>query len=114
MGEHKKGPFGLTCTTLDKLKSVFKKHDSIEEVIIYGSRAKGTYKEGSDIDLTIKGSALPFLELMEVEDQIDDLYLPYGVDLSQYEQLKNSDLINHIDRVGVVFYSKKTNRLIAG
>jgi predicted nucleotidyltransferase len=92
--------------TLEKLASVFQKHSAIDSVIIYGSRAKGTYKEGSDIDLTIKGSALSFFELMKIEDQIDDLYLPYGVDLSQYEQLTNSDLMDHIDRVGVVIYSK--------
>jgi len=103
---HKKQSFGLKHMTLEKLGSVFQKHDAIDSVIIYGSRAKGTYKEGSDIDLTIKGLALSFFELMQIEDQIDDLYLPYGVDLSQYEQLKNTDLINHIDRVGIVIYDK--------
>jgi len=50
---------------------------------------------------------LPFSELRQIEDQIDDLYLPYGVDLSQYEQLKNKGLVDHIDRVGVVMYVKK-------
>jgi uncharacterized protein len=101
-----KDSFGLKQATLEKLKSVFQKHDAIDSVIIYGSRAKGTYKEGSDIDLTIKGLVLPFAELMQIEDQIDDLYLPYGVDLSQYEQLKNPDLVRHIDRLGVVMYMK--------
>lgn len=47
-----------------------------------------------------------FLELMKIEDEIDDLYLPYMVDLSQYEQLSNIDLIQHIDRVGVSIYEK--------
>jgi len=98
--------FGLTCSTLDKLDSVFQKHGSIEAVLIYGSRAKGNYKRGSDIDLTIKGPILPFFELMEIEDQIDDLYLPYTVDLSQYKQLKNIDLIKHINRVGVLLYKQ--------
>ena len=54
---------------------ILHQHDSIESVIIYGSRAKGNYQVGSDIDLTIKGSILPFSELMQVEDQIDDLWL---------------------------------------
>lgn len=103
---HKKQTFGLARITLDKLESVFHKHDSIESVIIYGSRAKGNYKVGSDIDLTIKGSILPFSELMQVEDQIDDLFLPYRVDLSQYETLKNTNLIDHINRVGVIIYNK--------
>jgi len=100
--------FGLKKSTLDKLCSVFQQHDAIESVLIYGSRAKGNYSEGSDIDLTIKGQELPFFEMMQIEDQIDDLYLPYMIDLSQYEKLNNSNLIEHIDRVGVSIYSSKT------
>ena len=97
---------GLSQTTLDKLNSVFKQHSAIESVWVYGSRAKGNYRSGSDIDLTIKGSPLEFAELMQIEDQIDDFFLPYTVDLSQYDQLTNIDLIAHIDRVGVVIYKK--------
>jgi len=97
---------GLPQPTLDKLCSVFKKHATIDSVVIYGSRAKGNYKAGSDIDLTIKGGQIPFLELMKIEDEIDDLYLPYMVDISLYKQLKNIDLIKHIDRVGVSIYEK--------
>jgi len=96
--------FGLKKSTLNKLCSVFKSHDTIESMILYGSRAKGNYKVGSDIDLTIKGGLLPFFEFLQIEDQIDELYLPYMVDLSQYKQLTNSDLIEHIehiDRIGV-------------
>ena len=98
--------FGFPKSTLDKLCAVFQKHDAIESVILYGSRAKGNYKVGSDIDLTIKGAIMPFIEFMQIEDQIDDLYLPYKVDLSQYNDLKNTDLIEHIDRVGVTIYEK--------
>jgi Nucleotidyltransferase domain. len=101
-----KKSFGLTQATLDKLSSVFVLHEAIESVFIYGSRAKGNYRIGSDIDLTIKGTAITFAELMKIEDQIDDLYLPYQVDLSQYELLKTSDLIEHIDRVGSAIYEK--------
>ena len=97
---------GLSQTTLDKLNSVFKQHGAIDLVLIYGSRAKGNYRPGSDIDLTIKGSVLEFAELMQIEDQIDDLFLPYTVDLSQYNQLTNAGLIAHIDRVGVMIYDK--------
>ena len=97
---------GLSQTTLDKLNSVFRQHSTINSVLIYGSRAKGPYRSGSDIDLTIKGRILDFAEMMQIEDQIDDLYLPYTVDLSQYHQLTNIDLIAHIDRVGIVIYDK--------
>jgi len=96
--------FGLPSATLSKLCSVFQKHGAIESVLIYGSRAKGNYRVGSDIDLTIKGEVMPFYELMQIEDEIDDLYLPYSVDLSQYRQLSNVNLVEHIDRVGVNIY----------
>lgn len=48
---------------------------------------------------------------MQIEDQIDDLLLPYTVDLSQYNQLSNADLIDHIDRLGVVIYNKNRQTL---
>jgi uncharacterized protein len=99
---------GLSQTTLDKLNSIFKQHSAIDTVLIYGSRAKGNYRPGSDIDLTIKGRVLEFAELMQIEDQIDDLFLPYTVDLSHYAQLTNADLIAHIDRLGVVIYDRDT------
>lgn len=99
-------PFGLSLTTLDKLNSVFAQHNAIDSVLIYGSRAKGNYRAGSDIDLTIKGDEISFAEFLQIEDQIDDLMLPYTVDLSQYCQLENTDLIAHIDRIGVAIYSR--------
>ncbi len=98
-------PFGLSTLTIDKLNSVFSQHNSIDSVLIYGSRAKGNYRAGSDIDLTIMGSEIPFSEFMQIENLIDDLMLPYTVDLSQYKLLSNADLIAHIDRVGVKFYT---------
>ncbi|MDO9011052.1 MAG: nucleotidyltransferase domain-containing protein [Gallionella sp.] len=98
--------FGLSAATLDKLSCVFARHNLIRSVLIYGSRAKGNYRAGSDIDLTIKGDEISFAELMQIEDQIDDLMLPYTVDLSQYQQIGNDELIAHIDRVGVEIYNK--------
>lgn len=106
--------FGLSAATLDKLNSVFARHDAIAAVLIYGSRAKGNYRAGSDIDLTIKGSEIPFAEFMQIKDQIDDLMLPYTVDLSQYRQLENAELISHIDRVGVEIYAREAGRNAAG
>lgn len=98
--------FGLSPETLKKLNSVFAQHNVIDSVVIYGSRAKGNYRVGSDIDLTIKGGEISFAEFMQIENQIDDLLLPYTVDLSQYKQIGNPELIEHINRVGVEIYSK--------
>lgn len=99
-------PFGLPPATLEKLRSVFARHPAIETVVLYGSRAKGNYRPGSDIDLTLKGGEISFAEFLQIEDQIDNLMLPYTVDLSQYQQLGNADLIEHIDRVGIEIYAR--------
>ena len=104
-------PFGLPAATLDKLNGVFARHSAIAAVLIYGSRAKGNYRRGSDIDLTIKGGEIPFAEFMQIEDQIDDLMLPYSVDLSQYRQIDNAELRAHIDRVGVPVYVRSAHEL---
>ena len=106
--------FGLTQATLDKLNSIFVQHRAIGSVLIYGSRAKGNYRPGSDIDLTIKGDEIPFAEFMRIEDQIDDLMLPYSVDLSQYRQIGNAELIAYIDRVGVAIYARDVGSIQIG
>lgn len=73
---------------------------------MYGSRAKGSYRPGSDIDLALFGEALNYTQLNRIETEIDDLLLPYTVDLSLYAQIDNVDLQNHIQRVGQVFYQR--------
>lgn len=78
---------------------------SVEEVLIFGSRAKGNYKPGSDIDLSIKGE-IDQQTLFRLENELDDLLLPYTIDLLLYHKITNLDLIAHIDRIGVAFYSK--------
>ena len=72
----------------------------VEQAILYGSRAKGNYKEGSDIDLTVKGN-LTFDDLVKMSVNLDDLNLPWKIDLSLYTQIENKDLLDHIDRVGI-------------
>lgn len=96
--------FGLEEPTVDKIGSVFKRHSEIEKVIIYGSRALGTHREGSDIDLMIIAPTLTTDDLSMIEDQIDDLMLPYKFDISLFHQIDNQNLIKHIDRVGKQFW----------
>ena len=98
--------FGLQLNDIEKIKAVFEQYDSINEVILYGSRAKGNYKKGSDIDLTIDDNYLSFNHLIELETKLDDLLLPYKIDLSQKKHIANIDLLEHIDRIGKVFYKK--------
>ena len=85
---------------------VFQSFPEIEQVILYGSRAKGTNKPGSDIDLTIKGKNLNLQLINKIDLELDDLLLAYTFDLSIYNQIDNSDLLEHIKRVGKDFYIK--------
>lgn len=98
--------FGLNDTELQALRTTLASIPEVEEAIIYGSRARGTNRAASDIDITLKGSALTYLQLALLDARIDDLYLPYFVDLSLFSMLKNPDLLESIDREGKVLYKK--------
>lgn len=98
--------FGLKEETILKITSVFEKFPQIEKAVLYGSRAKGNFKKGSDIDLTLIGENLDLTLINKIENEIDELLLPYTFDISIYHQLDNSELINHIYRVGKTFYQK--------
>jgi predicted nucleotidyltransferase len=98
--------FGLDDITIQKIRGVFADFPMIEKVIIYGSRAKGNYKNGSDIDLTLVGSGVDLSLLYQIEENIDELFLPYSFDLSIFTQIDNANLIDHIRRVGIVFYER--------
>ena len=97
-----KNKFGLPTDSLLALQNIFKQHH-IHKVILYGSRAKGNYRPGSDIDLCIDCTALGLSELLTIENQIDDLLLPWKVDLTLKHNIDNPDLLEHINRVGVQF-----------
>jgi predicted nucleotidyltransferase len=97
---------GLKKETVKKINNIFIKYTEVEEVILYGSRAKGNYRPGSDVDLTLKGNKLNLKLLNKINLNLDDLLLPFTIDLSIYHQIANPDLIEHIERVGKVFYNK--------
>ena len=97
---------GLPDRTLKTLCSIFCKYPGINQVILYGSRAKGNYRNGSDIDLTLKtDGGFTRTDLLRISGDFDDSDMPYFVDVSIYDKLSNSGLKAHIDRVGKVLYS---------
>ena len=98
---------GLTDIELNKLVTIFAYYDEIEQAVLYGSRAKGTYKPFSDIDITLFGVRVSSRTLNILAGDIDDLLLPYQVDLSIYSQLTNESLKSHINRVGITLYQKQ-------
>jgi len=107
-------PYGLKEKHIVAINSVFEKYSQIEEAILYGSRAKGNYRNGSDIDLTLKGTDLDLSTLSKIEIELDDLFLPHKIDLSIFLKIENTDLIEHINRIGITFYHqteiKKTGK----
>ena len=101
--------YGLKKNIIQNIRTVFAAFPQVEEVVLYGSRAKGNYKPGSDIDLTVKGDKLNLSALNKISLQLDDLYLPYTFDLSVYKHINSPELLDHIKRVGVSFYKTTTN-----
>ncbi len=99
--------FGLKPSTIEKINAVFARHPQIEQVVLYGSRAKGNYRPGSDVDLTILGEAVTLSQLLQIELELDDLLLPYKIDLSLLHRIEDPELRAHIRRVGKVFYARR-------
>lgn len=100
--------YGLPEATIQKICATLRGYPQVEQAILYGSRAKGNYRHGSDIDLTLRGSpGLTRHLLYQILDDLDDLLLPYTIDLSIFDQIDDPDLIEHIQRVGVTVYEKQ-------
>ena len=98
--------YGLKEIHIHKINSVFANYEAIDKAILYGSRAIGNYRNGSDIDLTLVGKKLDLTTLLAIENELDDLLLPYKIDLSILHKIENKDLVDHIERVGIVFYGE--------
>ena len=99
--------FGIKDETIERISGVFARYPQVEKAVLYGSRAKGNYKNGSDIDLTLKGCGLNLSIINKISLEIDDLLLPYTFDISIFEQIGDKALLDHIERVGHVFYERK-------
>lgn len=100
----------MTCadlpeTVVEKLCAIFREYPSICRVLLYGSRAMRTCRANSDIDLTIEADSMSLSELLAIENRVDNLLLPWKVDLSLRHMIDNPDLQEHIERVGVTFYA---------
>lgn len=97
---------GLSPTTVARIQGVLARHPEVDKAVLYGSRAKGTFRPGSDIDLTLCGRELDHTLLTRIDNELDDLLLPYQIDLSLMSSLTHPALLDHIRRVGVVLYDK--------
>ncbi|CAN5249490.1 nucleotidyltransferase domain-containing protein [soil metagenome] len=100
--------FGLKENDINTIVEVLQKYPEVTQAVVFGSRAKGNYKNGSDVDIAVKG-AKATLYIAETISGIlnEDTQIPYRFDVLSYNDLCNQDLKDHIDRVGVVFYQTK-------
>lgn len=99
--------YGLTDSELQELRSLFAQYKDIDRVILYGSRAKGNYKPFSDVDITLVGRELTRSHLNNLSSELNDSSLPYNFDISILHQLKNPELLEHIQRQGITIYTKQ-------
>ncbi len=100
--------YGLSQQITENIITAISHVSGIEKVILYGSRAKGNYKDGSDIDITLFGKSLSLQTVFALEEELDELYLPYSFDISVFSQIDNAELIEHINSCGKVLYTKQT------
>jgi uncharacterized protein len=100
---------GLSSDDLKVITEILKQYPEISEAFIFGSRAKGTQKAGSDVDIAIKGNDLDEL-VSTISGQLnEETPLPYTFDVVVFNPLSNDELQEHIQRVGIAFYSKLEN-----
>ncbi len=99
--------FGLKQEDLLTIIAVIQKYAEVEEAIIFGSRAKGNYKMGSDIDIALKGSGISDKTTGSISHTLnEETQMPYQFDVLNYRTLVNKDLQKHINRVGIPFYER--------
>lgn len=97
---------GLSTTTLEKVRAVLERFPEVERAVLFGSRAKGTYKSGSDIDLSLEGAALEWRVVGRLYDALDDLLLPFKFSLIVHDKALDSEVAAHIARVGIPLFER--------
>ncbi len=98
---------GLVENDLQALAGVLKQFPAVEQAIVFGSRAKGAFKNGSDVDLALRGESLSFEQVSRVSYLLnEETSMPYRFDVLQYETIDSPELVGHIDRVGVVVFQR--------
>jgi predicted nucleotidyltransferase len=103
MNEH-----GLSRQVVESIQDVLAHSPEVAKAVLFGSRAKGTARPGSDIDLALQGEGLDWRVLGRIEVELDDLLLPYTFSLLHHNARTDSEVASHIARVGVPFYQRES------
>ncbi len=98
--------YGFSEKEWEMLQQLLASCSNIEKAVLYGSRAKGNFKRFSDIDITLFGTALSRTDLLKLNSSLNNSSFPYSADFSIFPRLKNEELIDHINRRGIVIYEK--------
>lgn len=99
--------FGLLDRDMENLNKAFLSYNVVEKAVIFGSRAMGNYKKGSDIDIAIFGKNITYDILIRISGQInEELPIPYFVDVIHFETTENKELKAHILTEGKIIYQK--------
>jgi uncharacterized protein len=99
--------YGIPTEDLRAILKVFESEQQVQEVILFGSRAKGCFSEGSDIDLALKGNNLTLNNLLNLSTALDELFLPYKFDLVIFDRIQEPQLTDHIERVGILIFNRE-------
>ena len=103
-----KNKFGIYEKSFSLILDTLSQYSDIDKALIFGSRAKGNYKKGSDIDIAVYGNSLDNNRALDLSAALNErIPSPYFCDVVAPEFLENQNLIEHINRVGIVFYEKK-------
>lgn len=102
-----KNSFGLLDADMIAIAAVLSQEPKVDQAYIFGSRARGNFKNGSDVDLALKGEELDFNTISRISYQLnEETAMPYQFDVLNYHTIKEPALLEHIDRVGIEFYSR--------
>jgi predicted nucleotidyltransferase len=101
---------GIADSDIQNIIEIIRKNNRIEKVILFGSRAKGSYHNGSDIDLALSGFELCTNDIIDLAINMEELNLPYKFDFVIIERIKEQALLEHIQRIGITLYEKKTDK----
>lgn len=98
---------GLPKEAISAIKDVLTAFPQVEKTVLYGSRAKSNHKIGSDIDLALFGDELDDRLMSRIFWALDDLLLPYKIDLSHFAKLRHPRLVEHIRSAGISIYDRE-------
>ena len=95
---------GLPQEDTERILALLAEHPSIQRVVLYGSRALGRQRSGSDVDLCLEAPDMGLAELLVLGAQLDDLLLPWQIDLQMRHLIRHPGLLEQIDRAGITLH----------